>query len=207
MLGIGGGRDVAWCSVFAFQRLQSFFGSLALDDLPAGLVERDQILRNHQSIVLPTIFRLVSRSAFEASRRRIADGQSHSGSDFWQHVQICDIRIAAVGVVLVRVMDDAIHVFQGDGYAGTVMVFQHRDINQDVAALRQNLGQSAANAAIRDQRWFVINSIGAEALHTVSARRYLESRVLHFVAITIPDHDIVRFDSGLLQALANGFDE
>src|ERR1022692_1587557 len=104
-------------------------------------------------------------------------------------------------------MNDAVHIFQGDGYAGAVMVFQHRDIDQYVAALRQNLRQPAANTAMRDQLWFVIDTIGAEALHTVPACRYMESSVFQFVAVAVPDHDVVRLDSGLLQPLANGFDE
>src|ERR1019366_2060452 len=60
---------------------------------------------------------------------------------------------------------------------------------------------------MRDQLLFVINSIGAEALNTVSARRHMESNAFQFVAVAVPDHDIVRLDSGLLQPLTNGFDE
>src|SRR5208337_3134858 len=81
------------------------------------------------------------------------------------------------------------------------------DIDQHVAALRQNLRQPAANAAVRDQFLFVIDAIGTEALHPVSARRHMESNVFHFVTVAVPDHDIARLDAGLLQALANGFDE
>ena len=39
---------------------------------------------------------------------------------------------------------------------GAVMVFQHRHIDQDIAALGQNLRQPAAHAAIRNQILFVI---------------------------------------------------
>ncbi len=35
----------------------------------------------------------------------------------------------------------------------------------------------------------------------------MEPNAVHFVAVAVPDHDIARLDSGLLQALANGFDE
>ena len=104
-------------------------------------------------------------------------------------------------------MNDAVHVFQGDGYACAVMVLQHRNIDQDVRALGQDLRQPAAHAAIRDQFLFVIDPIGAEALKAVSAHRQMESSVFHFVAVAVPYHDIAGLDSGLLQPLANGFDE
>src|ERR1019366_8522497 len=35
----------------------------------------------------------------------------------------------------------------------------------------------------------------------------MESNAFQFVAVAVPDHDIVRLDSGLLQPLTNGFDE
>ena len=51
VLAVGCGGDVAWRALLGFERLQSFFGALALDDLPACVVERDRILGDEQSIV------------------------------------------------------------------------------------------------------------------------------------------------------------
>ena len=44
-------------------------------------------------------------------------------------------------------------------------------------------------------------------MHAVSADRQLESRVLHLLAVAIPDDDIPSFDSSLLEPLADGFNE
>ncbi len=87
------------------------------------------------------------------------------------------------------------------------MVLEDGNIDEDVGIAGENLRQAAAYSAVCSQVLFVIDAVGAEALHAISANREMESGAFHFVAVAVPDDDVSGLDSGLLQAFADGFDE
>ena len=61
------------------------------------------------------------------------------GADLRQHVQVRDVGIAAVGVVLVRVVNCAVHVFESHGDAGAVVVLEYGNIDEHVRGSSEDL--------------------------------------------------------------------
>src|ERR1035437_1174568 len=63
VVAIGRGRNVVRRAILGLQRLPLLFGALALDDLPARVVERDRISGDQQGVRIPAVLRFVARPA------------------------------------------------------------------------------------------------------------------------------------------------
>jgi len=94
-----------------------------------------------------------------------------------------------------------------ENWGSAVVVFQHRNIDQDMTPLRQNLRKPAANTAGRHQFFFIADSIRTEALDAVFRGRNSEPGMSQLFGVAIPNNNVAGSDSGVLQPLADGFEK
>src|ERR1039458_6795654 len=207
MLAVRRGGNVLPSALLGFERLQPHLRAFALDHLPTRIVECDEILRDQQAVRLPTVFGLESGAALVHGGRRVANRELHPRTDFGQHVQVGDIGIAAIGVVLVGIVDGAVHVLESDGDARAVVVLEHGEIDEYARRAREDLGEPATHVAPRGKIVLVPYAVGAVALYAVSADCDAEAGALEFFAVAVPNDNVGGFHAGLLQTLADDLDQ
>ena len=106
------GSDVLRHLAGSRKRLQSLFRALSLNDLPFDPVESYGVPGNQQSIVFPLPLRRKERSAFALRTESVADVQAQLAPKGLDHIQVGDVGIAAVGMVLIGIVNRPIEILR-----------------------------------------------------------------------------------------------
>ena len=84
---------------------------------------------NHQTIVPPGVLRLKTWAVIEAARESVADRKPELIFDDAMDIQIRDIRATIIRMEVIRIVDNAIHIFQCQRDASAAVIFEDRKIN------------------------------------------------------------------------------
>ena len=135
----------------------------------------------------------------------IADGEADLFANGRNAVEVGDEWVATAAVELIGALNNAIHVFHGEGNAGHAVVFENGQADDHVALAGEDFGELHIDGGAEGHAiFFVSRDIGAEAADTAGVGIDREAASLKIAGVAIPDDDVARLDPGPLQALGNG---